>query len=650
MKLFAIFHLNLMFSSIPECHRHEVIKRCYWPLLSLIEKNGLPLGIEASAITLEIIQSIDSEWIKKFHALLHSGQCEFIGSGYGQIIGPLVPSSVNKANLHIGNKIYKEILGISPQIALINEQAWSAGLVTHYLEAGYKGVFMDYDNPARFSNWDDTIQHFPQRAMGIEGESIPVIWSRSMVFQKLQRLAHKELDLSEYIEYIEDIGIDDGWLPIYGNDTEIFDFRPQRYREEAVQDAESEWNLILLAFKTLQNKKHTFHLPSSVLNDLDKPLAGKNLSLNSAEQPVPVKKQSKYNITRWAVSGRNDFYLNSLCRAVTAKFEKKDEDYSSSEQKWKKLCFCWSSDFRTHITSERYKAALNNLAELAQEHGAIVREPTLEVKGLPAAMRGRMLNVETPSVSITLNTAKGLAIHKAAFSAHNRYPSFGTLGHGYFKDIDLGADFFSGHIIMEGPGIPKDTDLAKVTPIIYKNKHLTTISCSMDLYQGSLEKAVKVYRDKQQIDILYNFSLNAPPRGFMRIGHVTLLTGTMKPDKLFFAVSNGGRMEKYSLNGCTFDHSDHVSFLVSSSQAFGMTDSKVILGGAERALEITPLVAEHAFIGMVKCRQANPSPFVRVFFSMQEMDETSLQTAYEGSKYNFSTGFSIKPYIEEKEL
>jgi len=37
MKLYAIFHLNLMFSSIPEADREKVISRCYWPLLDLIE-------------------------------------------------------------------------------------------------------------------------------------------------------------------------------------------------------------------------------------------------------------------------------------------------------------------------------------------------------------------------------------------------------------------------------------------------------------------------------------------------------------------------------------------------------------------------------------------------------------------------------------
>jgi hypothetical protein len=35
LHLFAVFHLNLAFSSIEENERPLVIERCYWPLLAL---------------------------------------------------------------------------------------------------------------------------------------------------------------------------------------------------------------------------------------------------------------------------------------------------------------------------------------------------------------------------------------------------------------------------------------------------------------------------------------------------------------------------------------------------------------------------------------------------------------------------------------
>lgn len=643
MKLFAIFHLNLMFSSIPEEERPQVVKRCYWPLLNLIEEYDLKLGIEASGITLEIIQDIAPKWIEKFSSLLSQNKTEFIGCGYGQIIGPLVPASVNQANLHTGNTVSEKILGLCPDIALVNEQAWSAGLVEHYIKAGYKGVFMDYDNPARFADWDNTIQHYPQRAIGVSGESIPILWSRSMVFQKLQRFAHGEIELTEYINYIENLKTGDGWLPIYGNDAEIFDFRPGRYKTEAEFGDKSEWECIKEAFKTLQARKHTFHLPSQVLSDLDHPLGGKKISLCTAQQPVPVKKQQKYNLTRWAVSGKDDFHMNSLCRAVTAKLEDMDATDPLVQEKWQELCFCWSSDFRTHITPKRFAKATYRLNKLAKSLNAKINEPTFKVTGKTPELKSRLLNIETENTSVSINTAKGLAIHKAAFAKHGQTPSFGTVEHGYFKDISLGADFFSGHLIMEGPGNPKETDLSKIVPRISEEQKYIQVACEMEIHQGHLEKAVRVHKQKQQIDILYRFQLNEKPQGYIRLGHITLLTENFNTERFFYTVANGGLREEFYLDDKSFDHSNNVSFLVSSSHATGMTDSKLVIGGEKTALAITPVVSEHAFIAMVTCRQADPTPFVRVAFSMQEMDETCMHNLCGNKQFIFSTGFSIKP-------
>src|SRR6202012_1976850 len=78
LNLYALFHLNLAFSSIEEEQRGEVIAKCYWPLLDLAEKHG-PLGIELTAFTLEEIASRDPEWIGHCRALIASGKVELIG-------------------------------------------------------------------------------------------------------------------------------------------------------------------------------------------------------------------------------------------------------------------------------------------------------------------------------------------------------------------------------------------------------------------------------------------------------------------------------------------------------------------------------------------------------------------------------------------
>ena len=107
LRLYAFFHLNMAYSSIEEEQRPDVVQRCYWPLLRLVRDIELPVGIEASAYTLECIRDIDPGWVIEFASLCSEGLCELVGSGYVQLIGPLVPPEVNVANLRLGNEAYE---------------------------------------------------------------------------------------------------------------------------------------------------------------------------------------------------------------------------------------------------------------------------------------------------------------------------------------------------------------------------------------------------------------------------------------------------------------------------------------------------------------------------------------------------------------
>ena len=47
LRLFALFHWNLLFSSVEEEQRAEVVERCYRPLLDLAESRRLPLAMRS---------------------------------------------------------------------------------------------------------------------------------------------------------------------------------------------------------------------------------------------------------------------------------------------------------------------------------------------------------------------------------------------------------------------------------------------------------------------------------------------------------------------------------------------------------------------------------------------------------------------------
>jgi hypothetical protein len=68
-SLFALFHLNLAFSSIEEEQRGEVIRRCYWPLLDLAQ-SAWPDRPGSTGFTLEEIAARDPEWCGRARALI----------------------------------------------------------------------------------------------------------------------------------------------------------------------------------------------------------------------------------------------------------------------------------------------------------------------------------------------------------------------------------------------------------------------------------------------------------------------------------------------------------------------------------------------------------------------------------------------------
>ncbi|MBV1928934.1 MAG: glycoside hydrolase family 57, partial [Gammaproteobacteria bacterium] len=125
-----LFHLNLCYSSISVARRPEVVARCYWPLLKLLDQTpGLRIAIEATGHTLELIAAIDPSWIERLRREVEDGRVEFVGSGDTQLIGPLVPSQLNRWNQKLGQESYQRLLGCKPKTALVNEMAWSQGMV-----------------------------------------------------------------------------------------------------------------------------------------------------------------------------------------------------------------------------------------------------------------------------------------------------------------------------------------------------------------------------------------------------------------------------------------------------------------------------------------------------------------------------------------
>jgi hypothetical protein len=331
-----------------------------------------------------------------------------------------------------------------------------------------------------------------QYVEGPDSSAMPVIWNKSIPFQKFQRYVHGEIELEEYLEFLATHhSTEERTFALYGNDAEIFDFRPGRFHTEAALAEQGEWQRIDRLYAALLVDQRYFLIkPQAVLDYLQRPAAGNRLRLESAAQPIPVKKQAKYNVLRWSVSGRDDLALNSACwriyEAMVARGDADDED-------WKELCYLWSSDFRTHITSRRWQAMrvqLDSIQRRVTPLPSPVCLPTLTSQ--PEDIRfwheGHLLVVETPAQKLRLNLRRGLAIQDWWDKKLGSIALVGTLPHGYFDDIRFGMDYYTGHFVLEVAGQHKTTDLVPVNPEITFDRDEICIRAEIQTQSGNREQ------------------------------------------------------------------------------------------------------------------------------------------------------------------
>ena len=618
LRLFAFFHLNLAFSSIEEEQRDEVIACCYWPLLRLAEKCG-PIGIEASGYTLEEIAERDPFWIASLKGLIASGRVEFIGSGYTQMIGPLVPARVTEANLAIGSDVYQRLLGVTPTLALVNEQAYSGGLVGLYLDAGYRALLMDWDNPSSHHQWPGEARYSAQRAVGTDGRAIGLLWTNTVAFQKLQRFAHNDIGLDDYLDYVRtQRGTAARALCVYASDAEIFDFRPGRYKTEE-KNRGGEWTKLEQAFQRLaQEPSCEMVLPSQLLTYV--PKKQQPLQLETPDCPIPVKKQRKYNLSRWAVTGRDDLAINAACERIYRGLVAAD----AGREAWKELCYLWSSDFRTHITDKRWSEFCQRLRT------ALVRWSPPEPSAMPsprgAEIAARHLNIVTPSVRARLDRRRGLALDSIHFDGHEK-PLAGTLPHGHFDDIALQADWYTGNSVFEAPGEHKVTDLEWCRAHLWNDGDDLLAFARIDTPKGLIEKTLRFHAREPRIDFDLTFHWEEWGKGSLRLGHLTLLPDAFDWDGLSLTTHNGGKdCETFDLADSTVEHGAPVSFLVSASNGLAMTEGWAEIGDNRHRLRIEVDRCTAPLLGLLTHKRVRGSLFCQLALSALELDDTRKPT------------------------
>ena len=236
---------------------------------------------------------------------------------------------------------------------------------------------------------------------------------------------------------------------------------------------------------------------------------------------------------------------------------------------------------------------------------------------------GIVLSISTKKIKLELNLRSGLAINNLAFSAHKMEPCIGTLPHGHFGTISLGADYYSGGVIVE---LPLDrgrvTDLEKVEPRLrIKANGNIEISADINTQFGIIVKVVEVSINKDQVSLSYDFPNWNKITGTVRLGIMTLIN-EFSDETTKLACSNGGQNEEvFDLSG-EFDHTKSPRPFVSSSRGLGATagEIKIINNGNVLNFQWDP--SESAVMPMLQRTASNGQYLSRLLFSMKELDDS----------------------------
>jgi hypothetical protein len=354
LKLFTAFHLNLAFSSIPQDQYALAIDNCYWPMVNILDKfENIKFGLEFTGYTLEKIKEVDYTFVNKIKELHSKGKCEFIGSGMSQAIFPLIPMEANVKNLGIGNKIYKEILGVVPESAYVNEQTYSDGIAEIYHMNDYNNLIMEFNNADLFNKYPKEYRYQSHKIKVGDGE-LNLVWNNSIAFQKLQRYAFGSITLEEYLDYLhKQYDVDrERILCLYGSDLEIFDYKPGNHDWKYNPKATVEMERLYKLFEILNSSEEfEFILPRDAARNYNSDIM---VNISTAQYPVVCKKQPKYNVVRWAVSGLQNTKMNSECNRIYNDLNILKKINSDSDELWKDLSLLYGSDYRTKTTESKF--------------------------------------------------------------------------------------------------------------------------------------------------------------------------------------------------------------------------------------------------------------------------------------------------------
>lgn len=629
LRLYTSWHLNLDYSSINRDQYTKIITKCYWPILEIVSELGIPFGIEIGGSTAETIEKIDPNWIREAARLSDCGLIEIIGSGYKQIVGPLAPHQISVTNFQRGQEVLKRLFGVESRIAYANEQCISSGTLEAIAAVGFEAAIVEWEN-AWIANpeWPEELGYRPQVA-DMESK-VGIIWNHSRFFQGLQRVAHRELSMDSYLQLFHNLEIES--LPricFYGGDAETFDFRPGRFGSES-RLWDSEWRVVSEAISRVTELGATFVLPGDVVRDSQ----SDPLNMFNAGNQIITKKQAKYNPTRWAVGGRENYELNNYSFSRASSVESlggsavgtiNDPDLG-----------VWSSDLRTHITDQRWKEFVSNHEDVMAYSSK--NQPNISAPASAKRIEDpfQQFTIVSDSFTSLIDLSRGLTIDSLVTNCKCRSKLIGRIPFGSIKGPGHSPDWYTGNILFQEPGCHQETEISSGVESAYWRSNEGSIYSNHRSSSFSLSKRFGTCADTDSLGLEYLFTWNKNPRGITRAGLMTFLPDAWDWGSMVFSASNGGAgRSEFPIGRHLIQHGTPASSLVSASNCVGLTDGGFSIFDGKHKLDVR---LESYCLGAVALLDFQPhgnQSLLRISFSLHEIDDTSKARISRATAFGF---------------
>jgi hypothetical protein len=482
---------------------------------------------------------------------------------------------------------------------------FSDGIIDSYARVGIENIIVERNNLYDTKLFESFEKGYA-RIRCSDGKEINLIFSDSILFQQFQRSVHGEQSLDRYLEKALQYAKTSDISPLYSNDAEVFNFRPGRFKEEAVIE-QDEWINIR---KLINNLSDDFLI--SCLNDIIESLNLRhvhNLPICNISNLLPVKKQKKYNIFRWAVTGRDDHKINKYTYLLYK------NGYLNRSKRIKFYLNAFSSDYRTHITDRRWNEFWHG--KHSSNYEKLSKDLEFYDLSSKPQVEKRYIREVIGNSELILDKKKGLSIFSYT---HNKDEIFTTFEHGNFQSIELGADFYSALIYIEEiENNLRFTDLVPFKVYVLQKPNKTIINGFAKHGSYYFKKQYILTSDK--LEIFLSIKSNLSLRRIIRVGNfcispLYLLKG--------IGIKNGSnKFIDYPIDRYV-DHFEPVSRLISCEKALGGFDGdlKIISNDSKAVIIQNDPTYSPGLFGLKHKADANGN-FTRIELSLSELDDTA---------------------------